>query len=156
SEGGSCYFDSALLNQTGGTIPPLITSLYPFNMIFISPSDGLSFTASSPQGITIPTNGISVVLNGVNISSSLTISGSSSNKNISYNGLQSNTVYTAAISVTDASNLTTTANSYFETTWVGIQPILYLWEAEDFNFSSNKFYNHPIFCTTAGTTNCYF
>ena len=49
NEGGSCYFDSAVLNQTSGSIPPVIGSLFPLNMIFVNPGDGLSFTASSPD-----------------------------------------------------------------------------------------------------------
>jgi hypothetical protein len=155
-DGGSCYFDSAVLNQTGGLIPPLVSSLFPQNMIFVNPGDGLSFNASSPQGTTIPSNSISVVLNGSNISPSLSISGTTSNKTVSYHGLQSNMVYNATISVTDASNVTTVANTYFETTWIGIQPILYLWEAEDFDFNGGNSWDHPILCTTIGTSNCYF
>jgi hypothetical protein len=156
AEGGSCYFDSAVLNQTSGTIPPSIANLFPLNMIFVNPSDGMSFNATSPSGNTINSNSISVVLNGVNITSSLSISGTSSNKTVTYHGLQSNTVYNASITVTDALNFVTTANTYFETTWVGIQPILYLWEAEDFDFNSGKYWDHPILCNTAGTSNCYY
>lgn len=156
SEGGSCYFDGAVLNQTSGAIPPAIGSVFPLNMIFVNPNDGLSFTASSPDGATIATNNISVILNGVNISSSLAFSGSSSNKSVSYHGLQSNTVYTASISVTDSSNLTSIASSYFETTWVGVPPVLYLWEAEDFDFNSGKYYDNPLLCATPSISNCYF
>ncbi len=52
-EGGSCYFDSAALNQISGPVPPVISSLFPLNMIFVNPSDGISFNASSPSGFTI-------------------------------------------------------------------------------------------------------
>ncbi len=155
-EGGSCYFDNAVLNQVSGQIPPVISNLFPLNMIFVNPSDGLSFDVSSPSGLTINTNSIGVVLNGQNISSSLAISGSSSSKSVSYHGLQSNTVYTASITVTDAMNLTASANTYFETTWVGVPPVLYLWEAEDFDFSSGMYYDNPTLCTTPGTPNCYY
>src|SRR5689334_23528685 len=41
NEGGSCYFDDALLNQVTGSVPPVISSLFPLNMIFVNPSDGL-------------------------------------------------------------------------------------------------------------------
>jgi hypothetical protein len=156
NEGGSCYLDDAVLNQVSGPVAPVITSLYPLNMIFVNPSDGLSFTVSSPSGFSINNNAIGLVLNGVNVSSSLAISGSSSNKNVAYHGLQSNTVYTASITVTDSFNLTASASSYFETTWVGLPPIVYLWEAEDFDFNSGMYYNFPTLCSTAGTPNCYF
>jgi hypothetical protein len=155
NEGGSCYFDSAVLDQTSGPIPPNIDSIFPFNMILVPPSNGLSFVASSLTG-TIPNNNIGVVLNGVNISSSLAISGSASNKAVSYSGLQSNTAYTASITVTDSMNFSASATTYFETTWVGIPPVLYLWEAEDFDFSRGNHYDHPDLCNTAGTSNCYY
>ena len=58
--------------------------------------------------------------------------------------------------MTDAFNLTATANSYFETTWVGVPPVLYLWEAEDFDFTNGMYYDFPALCTAGGTPNCYF
>ena len=155
NEGGSCYFDSAVLNQVSGPIPPVISSLFPLNMIFVNPSDGISFNVSSPSGFTINNSAIGLVVNGVNVSGSLAISGSSSNKNVSYHGLQSNLTYTASITVTDAFNLTASANTYFETTWVGVPPVLYLWEAEDFDFTNGMYFNHPTLCNTIGSPNCY-
>jgi hypothetical protein len=156
NEGGSCFFDSAVLNQVSGPIPPVISSLFPLNMIFVNPSDGISFNVSSPSGFTINSNAIGLVVNGVNVSSSLAISGSSSSKNVTYHGLQSNTVYTASITVTDAFNLAASASTYFETTWVGVPPVVYLWEAEDFDFTNGMYFNHPALCNTIGSPNCYF
>ena len=136
AKGGSCFFDSAVLDQVSGPVPPVISSLFPLNMIFVNPSDGITFNVSSPSGFTINSNAIGLVVNGVNVSGSLVISGSSSNKNVAYHGLQSNTVYTASITVTDAFNLTASANTYFETTWVGVPQVLRIWEAEDFDFTN--------------------
>src|ERR1035437_4177840 len=156
NEGGSCFFDSAVLNQVSGPIPPVISSLFPLNMIFVNPTDGISFNVSSPSGFTINSNAIGLVVNGVNVSGSVAISGSSSNKNVTYHGLQSNTVYTASITVTDAFNLTASASTYFETTWVGVPPVVYLWEAEDFDFTNGLYYDFPILCNTIGSPTCYF
>jgi len=156
AEGGSCLFDSAVLNQVAGSVPPVISSLFPSDMIFVNPADGISFNVSSPSGYAINNSSIGLVLNGMNVSSSLAISGSSSNKNVGYHGLQSNTVYTASITVTDSFNLTASANSYFETTWVGVPPILYLWEAEDFDFTNGMYFDQPVLGNTIGTSNCYF
>src|SRR5207253_9875483 len=33
NQGGSCYFDDAVLNQISGPVPPVISSLFPDNMI---------------------------------------------------------------------------------------------------------------------------
>ncbi len=156
NQGGSAYFDDAVLNQISGPVPPVITGLSPNNMIFVNPGDGLSFNVSSPSGFTINNSAIHVVLNAVDVSGSLAISGSSSNKNVSYSGLQSNLTYTASITATDAFNFNVSANTYFETTWVGIDPVVYLWEAEDFDYTNGMYLNNPDLCGSIGNPNCYF
>ena len=156
NEGGSAYMDDALLNQITGPIPPVISNMFPLNMIFVNPSDGLSFTASSPAGYTISNSSIGLVLNGVDVSSALTITGSSSNKTVLYSGLQSNTTYNASITITDSFGLTASLNTYFETTWVGIPPVVYLWEAEDFDFTNGMYLDQPQLCALPGNPNCYF
>ena len=153
---GSVDLDDAVLNQTGGFIPPAIDNLYPANMIFVNPSNGITFNANSPSGLTINTNGIQLVVNGTNVSGSLAISGSASNKNVAYYGLQSNLAYTVSISVMDASNLTGHASTYFETMWFGIQPVTYLWEAEDWDFTNGKYIDNPDLCNAPGDPICYF
>ena len=156
SEGGAAFLDDAVLNQTSGSVPPVISSLFPVNMIFVNPADGITFNVSSPSGTTINTNGIQLVVNGVDVSRSLAISGSSSSKNVAYSGLQSNLTYTVSITVTDSFNFMASASTYFETTWVGIQPITYLWEAEDWDFNSGTYVNNPDLCSVSGNPNCYF
>ena len=153
AEGGSCFFDNAVLNQLSGSIPPVISSLFPQNMIFVNPADGVSFNVSSPSGFTIANNNIGLSLNGTNVSG-LAISGSSSNKNVTYHGLLSNAVYNASITVTDAFGLTAGASSHFETTWFGIPPVLFTWEAEDFDFTNGLYYDFPSLCSTIGMSNC--
>jgi hypothetical protein len=154
--GGSCYFDDPALDQNAGLSAPVIGSILPQNMIFFPPGNGFSFDVSSPSGSTINSNAIQLVLNGVDVSGSLAISGSSSNKTVIYQGLQSNTTYNASITVTDVFGLSAAASTYFETTWVGIPPILYLWEAEDFDFDSGMFIDNPDLCNAPGDTNCYY
>lgn len=156
SEGGSAYLDDAVLNQVSGPVPPVISGVYPLNAIFVNPNDGLSFTASSPAGFAINNNNIGVILNGVDVSANLVISGSTSNKTVTYHGLQSNLTYTASITVTDSFGFTASQNTYFQTTWVGIPPIVYLWEAEDFDFTNGMFIDKPDLCASPGNPNCYY
>jgi hypothetical protein len=40
--------------------------------------------------------------------------------------------------------------------WVGVPPILYLWEAEDFDFSNGQYFNEPDLCNSPGSPNCYY
>jgi hypothetical protein len=156
NQGGSSYLDDTVLNQTGGSVPPVIASIFPQNMIFVNPTNSFSFTASSPSGNTINNSAIHLYLNGTDVSSSLVFSGSASSKSATYAGLQSNTAYNVSITVTDSVNLASSANTYFETTWVGIPPVSYIWEAEDWNFSTNNFIDNPDLCNAPGDPNCYF
>jgi hypothetical protein len=156
NEGGSAYLDAAVLNQVSGPVPPVINNLFPQNMIFVNATNGVSFNVSSPSGFTINNSGIHLVLNGADVSGSLAISGSASSKNVVYSGLQSNSTYTASISVTDVSNLTVSASTYFETMWVGVPPVTYLWEAEDWDFTSGLYVNNPDLCNAPGDPSCYF
>ena len=148
--------DDAVLEQVAGPIPPVIGNVLPLNMIFVNPADGITFTASSPSGFTINASDIHLVVNGVDLSSSLAISGSDSNKTVGYFGLKSNLTYTATITVTDAFGFSASTDTHFETTWVGIPPVVYLWEAEDFDFSGGQYFNNPDLCNSSGSPNCYY
>src|SRR5260370_12312601 len=139
-EGGSCYFDTAVLNQTSGPIPPFINNIFAQNTVCVAPSNGMSFNVSSLSGNGISNYNIGLFLNGSNVSSGLIISGLSSNKNVSYSGLSSNTGYNASITVTDSLNLTASASPYFETTWVGGSPVLFFLAAEDYDFKRGPFF----------------
>lgn len=156
SQGGAAFFEDAVLDQVSGPSPPVISNLFPLNAIFVNPADGITFNVTSPSGFTISSNSIRVEVNGTNVSNNLTISGSASNKNVAYYGLQSNATYTVSITVTDSFSYTASANSYFETTWVGVPPIVYLWEAEDFDFTNGMYINFPELCNAPGNPNCYF
>ena len=112
SSRGSADLDDAVLNQVSGPVPPVISNLFPQNMIFVNPASNITFNVSSPSGFTINNSGIHLTLNGTDVSGSLAISGSASSKNVTYSGLQSNSTYTVSISVTDVSNLTVNANTY--------------------------------------------
>jgi hypothetical protein len=165
TEGGSSYVDDVDLEQLTGPIPPVISSLYPQNMILVPPSSGLSFNVNSPSSHVISTNSVHVALNGVDVSKSLTITGNTSNNtstnlNVVYSGLQSNLAYNVSITVTDSFGFTASVNTHFETTWLGVQPPTYLWEAEDWDFTMNStnglFYDNPTLCNAPGGINCYF
>ncbi|HEY9175842.1 MAG TPA: hypothetical protein VI136_26480 [Verrucomicrobiae bacterium] len=156
TQGGSAYFDSAVLDQVGGPQPPVISQVFPREMIFINPADGLSFNVSSPSGFTINPDGIGVVLNGSNVSPGLEITGSASDKNVAYHGLLSNLTYNVSITVTDSFGFTASTTTSFETTWVDTPPLVYLWEAEDWDFDGGQYLNHPELCNESGNPNCYF
>jgi hypothetical protein len=153
---GSAAFDDAVLNQVSGPVPPVINNLFPQNMIFVNPASNITFNVSSPSGITINNSGIHLTLNGTNVSASLTINGSASSKNVVYSGLQSNSTYTVSISATDTSGLNVSASTTFQTMWMGIQPVTYVWEAEDWDFTNGMYIDSPDLCNAPGDPFCYF
>jgi hypothetical protein len=155
-QGGSCYLDDAVLDQVAGPIPPVISDLLPLSMIFVNPADGITFTASSPSGFDIDEENIRLVVNGEDVSGDLVISGPASTRQVAYYGLASNLTYTASIRVTDAFGFSTSTETHFETRWVGVPPVLYLWEAEDFDFSNGQYFNEPDLCNSEGHPNCYY
>ena len=154
--GGACQFDDAVLNQLSGPLPPIISSLSPNNLIFVNPADGITFTASSPSGTTINPADIKLTLNGTDVSAGLDITGTASSKTVAYRHLGSNATYTAEITVKDAYAFAVNASTWFQTTWVGVPPALFIWEAEDFDFDGGSYINNPELCSVDGNPNCYF
>ena len=78
---------------------PVIANPYPNMLLQVTNKFSFSVTSASA---TIPTNGIHLTLNGVDVTSSLVIGGSSTSRSVSYTGLKTNVTYTAVINVTDA------------------------------------------------------
>lgn len=132
---GSVYFDNASL--TAPIEPPVIADLYPDGSMLLQGTNTLSFTAIS--AVAIDSAGIKVVLNGVNVSEDLLITGPSTNVSVRYTGLELNASYGAEITVTDTANLSTLTTFNFDT----YSPI-FTWEAEDYDFDSGQYINNPV------------
>lgn len=144
---GSAWFDDAYL--TAPINPPVIANLYPDGTLLEQSTNSLSFSVTSQA--TINSSGVDVVLNGVDISSNLVITGAgTTNITVSYPGLKTNATYTATINVTDTVNLNTIKNITFDT-----YAPSFSWEAEDFDFGSGQSINSPILSATA-TAGSYF
>jgi hypothetical protein len=144
ANGGNCWFDNAVL--TSPLVPPVIGNIYPNGAVLQQATNKLSFSATSALAIT----NIVVILNGVDVSSNLVITGPLTSRTVLYTNLQPNTVYTAAITVTDAGNLSAPATVNFDT----FAPS-FSWEAEDYDYDSGQFINSPILTNTP-TAGSYF
>ncbi len=149
--GGSFYFDDANLNQLVGPVPPVIANVYPGYMLMVVPTNGISFSVSSPSSTTIPSTGIHMTVNGLDVSGSLAITGSDTSKNVRYTALVSNMNYSVAIHIVDSQNLTADTSFSFDT----LNPPVFLWEAEDFDFTNGLYFNNPQLSATPGP-NSYF
>ena len=108
---------------------PRIDGVYPNNLVAMQSTNKLAFVASSPNGIN--TTNIHMTLNGVDVSTNLVFTGSSTSWSVSYPGLLPGKAYTAVITITDANNQTRTITVNFSTAF---NPADYTWEAEDYDF----------------------
>lgn len=151
NNGGSVYFDDAVLDQVSGALPPVLSNVSPGNKLFAPANAGFSFTVTSPSGTAIPDSGIGVTLNGSNVSAGLSISGTPSARNVSYLALVTNLNYRVSVTVTDAVGLTVSGAYEFDT----FSPV-FLWESEDFDFDAGAFINNPVLSGTPGNPNSYF
>jgi hypothetical protein len=149
SGGGSGYLDDCTLNQISGPVPPQITQVYPGNLLFAS--NHISFNVYSPSSSPISTSNIHLVVNGTDVSSGCTFSGSTPNIGVTYNGLTPGVwAYTASITVTDAFNFTASTTMKFDT----INPA-YVWECEDYDFTNGQYLNNPLLSSTPQPNSYY-
>jgi hypothetical protein len=155
-ESGANYWDDCTLNQLGGPSPSVISGLSPDGTKFFNTNTSLSFgvTSASTGGAPLPTNptdGIKVVVNGVDKSAGLQFSGTLTNWSVVLpNCFTSNSFYTVSISVVNSAGLITTANSTFDTlTPVFIVPV------ETFDYNAGQFIQNPM-PTSTPDPNSYF
>jgi len=130
---------SSVIFATVVKAQPAISNVYPNGTNMFQPSATLSFTASSPAGVTNATVALTVTslykgtsfLKNLTASSGLTITGPSTSLSVSA-VLTSNTLYSAVIQIRDANGATASRTVTFDT----INPS-FTWEAEDWDFTSN-------------------
>ena len=116
-----------------------IANVYPNGTNMFQPSSTLSFTASSPAGVTNVTVQLTVTslysgqsfLRNLTAVNELTITGPSTAENVNA-VLNGNTLYSAVIQVTDANGNVASQTVSFDT----ITPV-YTWEGEDWDYTSN-------------------
>jgi len=108
--------------------PPFINGFEPDGTTLFQITNQLSFMVNSQAGISV--NGITLNLNGVNVSGLMT-SGSANILNVSY-PILANEVYTAVVTVADAYGTNSTTFT-FDT----LDPNTYTFEAEDYDYTSN-------------------
>lgn len=111
---------------------------------FHPPANGISFTATTLGGNAIDPSGIHLMLNAVDVSPILIISGSTNSRSVSYNGLAGNKLYQARITLTETGGKSSTNDFYFDTFSEGyITNTAKLVEVEDYNYSNGGYTNDP-------------
>lgn len=107
------------------------------------PTQGLTIEVEANMpGSTIPNSGFEVLINGQDVSSQLTISGTDADpiRTATFDGLAPNQTYTAVVRVTDSTGLVTEVVSDFDTFIPGTELVI---ESEDCNFYGLFFDDPP-------------
>ncbi|HXR48581.1 MAG TPA: hypothetical protein VN784_14185 [Candidatus Limnocylindrales bacterium] len=105
----------------------------------------ISFGINSPSAA-VNASGIQLILNGVDVSSHLVVSGGGTgNVTARYTNLLSDTIYIGQINVTNVSGASVSAPVRFDT----FSSNYFTWEAEDFDFNSGQFIDNPVISTNS-------
>jgi hypothetical protein len=135
----------------GSNTPPAITSVYPDGLQPFETTNKLAFGVTS-QLSTVSPNNIQVTLNGINVSSQLSVSGNSTNWSVSL-PLSQQAYYSLVITATDAAGH---ANTYTESFDNFSQNDLMV-EADEYDFNGGQFIDNSIeTATNYYATNSYY
>ncbi len=119
---------------------PVLQGIYPDGQHPFEPTNHFAFTVGQGSGSAIPAGSIHLALNGSDVTPQVTFTSTSSNWTGSISIL-SNAIYSAVITVTNSTHLSSTYTVNFDT----FSESLYSWEAEDFDFNSGTgFIDNPI------------
>ncbi len=121
-------------------VAPIVTVSNPVPGTIYYPTGGVVNFSVRTLGPTnsIPTNNVSLRLNGVNVSSGLTFGGVTNNLSASYTGLSPNVIYNAVIVASDQAGRTVTNTFLFDTL---IETNVTTIETENYNFFTNAVCN---------------
>jgi hypothetical protein len=135
-DGGNCNENFFLLTPADPNLvlKPYIDGFQPDGKSIFQFTNQLSFVVHSQPGTA--TSNIVLNLNGVNVSG-LSYGGTPTIRTVSYE-MQSNTLYTAIITVTDANGSASQTN-VFDT----FNSSNYQWEAEDYDYNGGSFQDNP-------------
>jgi hypothetical protein len=118
---------------------PVITGAYPDGTMLLQGTNAFRFGVASSAS-PISSSGIGLLVNGVDVSSKLTITGTANEKTVTYSGLLLNSPnYTVTLGVTNDLGLAASSTLKFDT----FNPSAYTWEAEDYDFGSGQYIDNP-------------
>lgn len=123
---------------------PTLASVYPNGSTPFEYTNEFTFVARANAGAPIESSGISLTLNGVNVTSGLTLSDAGGVWTIS-SPIKQNSVYTAVIDVTNTAGVSFSYTTSFDTFNINN----YQWEAVDYDFSvdgvtGGQFIDNPV------------
>jgi hypothetical protein len=126
-----------LLTPPVPVLKPTLTYVYPVGTSLFEDTNEFTFTVNANSGASIAPSGISLLLNGVNVSAGLDLTQSGTAWTITY-PLHQNAVYAATINVTNTAGSNFTYSVNFDT----FNASNYQWEAVDYDYSINGGYGN--------------
>jgi len=126
---------------TANTNLPTITGIYPSGGL--QSTNTFVFDANSAAGINA--GNIKLTLNGVDVSSALVITGTSTTRHVAYPFLAPNKSYQAVILVTDLNGQVANPTVNFDT----FSASAFIWEASDWDYNGGQYFDEP-------STNAYY
>jgi len=142
--GNDAFIESIRQSST----PVVVGNLAPDGSLLQAGTNVLTFTATSANGVN--TSGVQVLVNGADVSSSLSFTATTGGQIVTYTNLPVNPTMLSqanlngvkvAIKVTDAGGIIT-SNLYF---YDAFSPVNFTWEAEDYDYSSGLFTDNPTY-----------
>ena len=139
----------ALMHPVPGT--PIVETRSPVGrwQNFYNPASGISFTAKTYTADVINSSATKLLLNGVDVSSQLTLSpnGTVVTGSLPGSALKANSVYSAQISLADTTGLKTSVNTFwfdtFSDAYLASASVKTI-ECEDYNYSNGVYQLDPI------------
>lgn len=127
---GEANLDFYMLVPSQPVLSPVLQYIYPSQPFGFT--NTLTFTVGAANGAGIPQSGISLIVNGQNVTSGVNLVGSTNSWTGTF-ALATNAIYTATISAANSDGLVSTFPVSFDT----FDPNNYIWEAVDYDFSTN-------------------
>ncbi|MBI2927637.1 MAG: hypothetical protein HYY24_18230 [Verrucomicrobia bacterium] len=134
-----------------GDLPLSLTSTPAHGSVFQDPTAGFKFTIASQPTLApgVAANGVALMVNGVDRTGELAITGDNASRQGSWAGLAANRVYHVAIKVTDVAGTVANYTVDFDT----FSPGNFSFEAEDFNFEGGQFLETIVLSSVAAADN---
>jgi hypothetical protein len=139
SAGGPNINFYMVVPATGSPYPGLVSS-YPTGAHPFEPTNKFSFTIGPANGSPINSSAIGLTLNGLNLTSQLTLSAGPSGTWTASVPISPSTIYSAVITATNTTSLSSTFTINFDT----FSQNNFMWEAEDFDFNGGQFIDNAI------------
>jgi hypothetical protein len=130
---GNPNIDFYMLVPAVPIVTPVLQYIYPDGAHIMEFTNSMSFTIGAANGAGIPSDAITLILNGENVTSGLKLTGSTNSWTGTF-ALQTNAVYSGQLTVSNLAGSNLVHSLSFDT----FNPYNFQWESVDYDFSTNN------------------